>query len=137
MRVHAWGLSVGRPRGGCLEETIRSLFSVKGDEYSLSRNRFQMKQERSSWSLGLLYPHFGRRSFWLYLLFIGTVMAWEGMTFTALMSVWCIWGSSLDQLLHVGTRWFWPFCYLHCHSPHPARKNRLHGMCRMEAFSQM
>lgn len=77
-------LDVGRPTMGHTENN-RSLFSMEGDEYSLSRVRFQKEQGEPSWSLGLLHPHMDQRRFFDYIWFSlelpwtgGGGVGWEG-----------------------------------------------------------
>lgn len=68
---------------------------------------------------GLAAPDVPQGVFLLYFVLTRTVMPAGGRIFTMLMSVSCIWGNSLGQvLLHVGTIQFHLVCSLHSHSPH-------------------
>lgn len=57
------------PEAVCMEGTTGSHFYMKGEEYSLSKTRFQKEQVESSRSVSLLHPHVGKGSIFDYIQF--------------------------------------------------------------------
>lgn len=67
----------------------QGVFYEKGDEYSLSGDRFLREQVGSSQRSDLFHPHVGRGILGLHLVLIGTLMGWRRMVFTMLMVEGC------------------------------------------------